>query len=127
MKTISHKDKVISMTNKDHAQMLRRFDPKRFKDMCHTSTTRVINKVGCPLCKKYNVDPNPCKGCTLGEFTLNNSIDRGCMVILKRDIIGLYSQIHLLMMGNAVTYLKAFEDASVKQLNLVMDFLKQAK
>jgi len=127
VKTINHKDKVISMTNKDHEQMLRRFDPKRFEDMCHASTTRVINKVGCPLCKKYNVNPNPCKGCTLRKFGSDNSIDRGCMIILKRDIIGLYSQVHLLMMGNAVTYLKAFKGESVKQLNQVMDFLKQAE
>ena len=127
MKTISHKGEIISMTNKDHAQMLKRFDPSEFSEKYHASNTNMHNKVACPLCEKYNVQPNSCKGCTLEKFSSDISIDRGCMVVLKRDIIGLYNQVHILMMGDGVTYLKVFKAEAVKQLNLVMDFLNQAK
>lgn len=127
MKTINHKGKIISMTDKDHAQMLRRFDPSKFKVPYHGSCAIRCNKLACPLCEKHAVRwPHTCGKCTLKQFETRQN--RGCMNILKKDIFGSSpGEMHLMPMGSAVTYLKVDEDKAVKQLNLVADFLNQAK
>lgn len=71
------KGKKIFLTEEDYERLSMRFDIRNFD----LGQTLYINRVVCPLCKKYLTN-NLCIGCTFNKF--NDRVNSGCFRILDQ-------------------------------------------
>ncbi len=122
---LEHKGQKILLTNKDHEQLLKRFDIANFKP---TREGHMCNDTPCPLCRKHLGPDRRCGKCPLAKFDNRASGIDGCRVVLRELLNSSYT--YLDMLQSSVFFYPTViyhEQGAPAQLRKIMGFLNTGR